>query len=110
MDGIGLDTHKLDSVLEHNVLVDDYITKVTASSDFAVLHDNAVAYLRALGDVNALGDHAVLNLALDEAARGNERVLDGACETVLTGSVVAHLCEDGMVGIEELASERAVHK
>ena len=77
-----------------NVLIGDKIVELGVVAYNGVLHKYAVLDLCALADLYASEQHAVLYLALDDAAVSHKRILDCAVKVILCGSVIADLCID----------------
>ena len=82
-----------------HVLIGNYVGELRPGSDDGVLHDYAVFEHGPGLYPHAAEDDAVLDLALDEAAVGDEAVFDCCALAVVGGDVCPALGVDGPVDV-----------
>ena len=93
-----------------NILVGDDVVQGDVLADDAALHHDAVAHNRSPADLDPAEDHAVLHLALDDAAIGHQGVGHLGRQTVLGGDLVPDLGVDGPFPGIELLPHRSVQQ
>ena len=88
------------------VLVKDYVLKMAVLGDVNVLHDNAVLDRCVLCDRNTSEEYGFLNLAVDPAAVGYDRIAHIGVVEIQRRSLVLDLCVDRLTAPEKVISDR----